>query len=236
MGPIKTSQFAEIWLAGEPLPDNPIFSPAASELNDLGDANANVTVAFKKAGIVTSLRIQENLNSAQRNVIGTPVPVFMPGYYQATITAQKATLDLKSWKTMINLNPFTAFRPDTYKDGSAATLSVTKLLQDILGAAGTNLTNQTIPRFNFILFVRDTIASGAAAAPTEASTNIGIFTCMLQSYSVNITSTETIILEDVTMLARPLNGSWFGAIQKYFETNPSFGYQINLPGQKEPIP
>lgn len=235
MGPIKTSQFAEIWLAGEPLTDNPVLSPAASELNDLQSAT-NITASFVKAGIVTSLRIQENLNSTQRNVIGTPVPVFMPGYYQATITAQKATLDLKSWKTLINMNPFTAFRPDTYSNGTVANINVDTLLKQILGDAGTNLTNNTIPRFNFVLFVRDTIASGNANAPVEASTNIGVFTCMLQSYSVNITSTETIILEDITMLARPLNGSWFGAIQKYFETNPSFGYDPALPGQKDPIP
>lgn len=231
MGPIKTSQFAEIWLAGEGLNyDNTLFSPSASELNDISsDTNPAKLI---KAGIVTSLRIQENLNSTQRNVIGTPVPVFMPGFYQATITAQKATLDLRSWKNLININPFTAFRPETYKDNKVVSVDLTKDLEQILGDAATNLTNKQIPRFNFILFVRDTIASGNATAPTEASTNIGIFTCMLQNYSVNITSTETIILEDITMLARPLNGSWFGAIQDIFETNPVFGYDPEYPGQK----
>lgn len=233
MGPIKTSQFAEIWLAGEPLVEAPLLSPTEAELANLKQ-NTNIEAKFFKAGIVTSLRIQENLNSAQRNVIGTPVPIFMPGYYQATITAQKATLDLKSWKNIVNMNPFTAFRPDTYTNGTVANINVNNLLKDILGSAGTNLTNNTVPRFNFILFVRDTIASGTAAAPIEASTNIGIFTCMLQNYSVNITSTETIILEDITMIARPLNGSWFGAIQEFFETNPSFGYDPKLSSQKEP--
>lgn len=230
MVPIKTSQFAEIWLAGEKMADNKLFSPSESDVNTLS-ATTN-TAGLVKAGIVTSLRIQENLNSTQRNVIGTPVPVFMPGFYQATITAQKATLDLKSWKNMINMNPYTAFRPDTYANNDVVSIDLTADLKAILGDAATNLTNNKIPRFNFILFVRDTISSGNTAAPAEASTNIGVFTCMLQNYSVNITSTETIVLEDITMLARPLNGSWFGAIQDIFETNPIFGYDPDFPGQK----
>lgn len=229
MGPIKTSQFAEIWLAGEGLADNPVFEPSAKELTP-DEAGVTKPIKFVKAGIVTSLRIQESLNSTQRNVIGTPVPIFMPGYYQATITAQKATLDLKSWKNLININPLTAFRPGTYIGGEVQSVEVGEVLQQLTSSAQNSAIPGTIPRFTFILYLKDKIASEDTLG--DASTNLGIFVCMLQSYSVNLTSDNSIILEDITMLSRPLAGSWFGAIQDIFETNPAFGYQKNLPGQK----
>lgn len=229
MGPIKTSQFAEIWLAGESLADNPVFEPSASELTP-DEPGKTKPITFVKAGIVTSLRIQENLNSTQRNVIGTPVPVFMPGYYQATISAQKATLDLKSWKTVLNINPFTAFRPGTYVGGEVQSIEVGTALQQLTSSTESSAIPGRIPRFNFILYLKDKIASEDTLG--DANTTVGIFVCMLQNYSVNITSDNSIILEDITMLARPLAGSWFGAIQDIFETNPAFGYEKLMSGQK----
>lgn len=222
MGPLKTSQFAELWFVGEEIADSAVFQPAAEDLNELDDEVQAPKLV--KAGIVTSLRIQENLNSTQRNVIGTPVPVFMPGYYQATISADKATLDLKSFKTMINMNPMSAFRTDTYV-GGVNKISAFEQIKPFLATGVGDPGN--IPRFTFVMFVKDLIA-GVGSANGEANTNVGIYVCMLQSYNLTLSSTDSVIMESITMLARPLVGSWFSAISKYYNLSPGFGYDHNI--------
>ena len=156
MGPIKTSQFAELWLAAEGLDNTAVFEPSGNDLATTKETpNAMQMV---KAGFVSSVRVQETLNSQQRNVIGTPVPIFMPGYYQATITAQKATIDLTSWKTMLNLNPLTAFRPDTYlENGSVNSVKILQALKDMTGGSTNDFPD--IPRFTFLLVFKDLISS-----------------------------------------------------------------------------
>lgn len=248
MGPIKSSQFAELWLGGEKFSDEiKVFEPSKADLSD----TAETQVSMVKAGIVTSLRIQENLNSAQRNVIGTPVPIFMPGYYSATITADKATLDLRSFKDMVNINPMSAFRTDTYA-GGVNKLNLPADIKDLLitpgGTGGTAIFDK-IPRFTFILAVKDLIAGAGSTAITinkpngtsippatasggKVSTNIGVYVCMLQSFNVTIASDNSVIMESITMLARPIVGSWFNTLVNYFELSPGLGYDPNLKPQK----
>jgi hypothetical protein len=226
MGPIKTSQFAELWLVGEKLADTAVFEPSKDDLNEMSGTAQNPAVV--KAGIVTQLRIQENLNSTQRNVIGTPVPVFMPGYYQATISADKATLDMKSFKTMINMNPLSAFRTDTYSGADGVNkLKAISEIAPFLGSGDNNDISGAIPRFTFLLFVKDLIA-GVGSPKGEASTNIGIFVCMLQNFNVTLSSTDSVIMESITMLARPVVGSWFSALASTYNLSPGFGYDHNI--------
>lgn len=220
MGPIKTSQFAELWLVGEELANTAVFEPSKDDLNEMGSEVKTPKVV--KAGIVTQLRIQENLNSTQRNVIGTPVPVFMPGYYQATISADKATLDMKSFKTMVNMNPLSAFRTDTYANGVNKLAAIDEIAP-FLGAGDNSNVSGSIPRFTFLLFVKDLIA-GVGSTKGEASTNIGIFVCMLQNFNVTLSSTDSVIMESITMLARPVVGSWFSALASTYNLSPGFGY------------
>lgn len=237
MGPIKTSQFAEIWIAGESLPNDPLFDHAPVN-NGTGGTTTGTTIgtpSAQKVGIVTSLRIQENLNSNQRNVIGTPVPIFMPGYYQATISAQKATLDLRSWKTILNVNPLTAFRPDSYNIGNTFgntdAIDISNLEQG-LPEFGTD--SKAMPRFTFLLFVKDLIAGNNAYGSNggKASSNVGIFVCMLRDYSVSFSSGDSVVMEDISMVARPIDGSWFNAIKSTFNISPSLGFKIDLQPQK----
>lgn len=241
MGPIKSSQFAELWLGGEKLVDNEVFQAKTTDLAEMDTAVKEMDLV--KAGVVTSLRIQENLNSAQRNVIGTPVPIFMPGYYSATITADKATLDLRSFKNMVNINPMSAFRTDTYKGG----VNKVSLPQDILTltGAGSGSVQSKLPRFVFLLAVKDLIAGAGSStssntdtgngnntpAPVtngEINTNVGLYVCMLQSFNVTIASDNSVIMESITMLARPIAGSWFSALATTYELSPGFGYDPTI--------
>lgn len=263
MGPIKSSQFAELWLGGEQFPNNiKVFEPNNADLSDTPGTAVNMV----KAGIVTSLRIQENLNSAQRNVIGTPVPIFMPGYYSATISADKATLDLRSFKDMVNINPMSAFRTDTYEGGVNKLLlpdDIKKLLTST-ATAGASPIFDKIPRFTFILAVKDLVAgagstsavatvpatqtyppvgpntgttsTSATASSGKVSTNIGVYVCMLQSFNVTIASDNSVIMESITMLARPIAGSWFNTLVNYFELSPGLGYDPKLKPQKLTTP
>lgn len=223
MMPLKTSQFAEIIILAEPFEDQ---EPMTTE--DVKIKPGPITKAVEvKVGIASNLRISENLGSNQRNVIGTPVPVFVPGFYQGSISLEKATFDLKSFKTMANLNPFMAYRPDSYNGytdegknlGAGIDVSETEVGQEFL--------DSRIPRFLFGLYVYDTIQD-AHSKPT------GLFLCMLQSYNTSLTVNDAVIMEDVSLLARPVSGSWFAALRDYYEMSPMFGYTPYRDPQRSP--
>lgn len=240
MGPIKTSQFAELWFIGEELESLDIFTSEAvaptSSTNSGDTQPVQLETGLVRAGIVTQLRIQENLNSTQTNVIGTPVPIFSPGYYSATISADKATLDLKSFKNMINMNPLSAFRPDSYANG-VNKIQLPDVVTKLVGA-GLNENEQKIPRFTFLLFVKDMIAAGGYSTNDKEagsdvtsgkiSTNVGIYVCMMQTFNLTLSSDNSVVMESVSMLARPIAGSWFNAISDIYNLSPGFGYSHNI--------
>lgn len=226
MQPLKTSQFAEIYIIGEGFVET---DPMTTQEPILSDEERQVKLV--KVGFANSLRISEDLGSTQVNVIGTPVPIFAPGYYQGNITADKATIDLKSWKTMVSINPYMAFRPDSYdRTGAGSALGRGLNFSDVyIGGEDfsddLSETNGFVPRFLFGMFVYDTILD-APSKPT------GLYICMLRSYNTALSSNDAIIMEDVNILARPVRGSWFAAIKQWFTMNPAFGYVSSLKPQR----
>lgn len=239
MGPIKTSQFAELWFVGEEMPNLDLFTEDGAPTETKSpDEEVTLKTNLVRAGIVTQLRIQENLNSTQTNVIGTPVPIFSPGYYSATISADKATLDLKSFKNMINMNPLTAFRTDSYSGAKGVNkIDLPTAIKNIMGESVEEV-GQSIPRFTFVLFVKDMIAAGGyskvdleeAGEITSGtiSTNVGIYVCMMQTFNVTFSSDNSVVMESISMIARPIAGSWFGAIADTYNLNAGFGYSHNI--------
>lgn len=214
--PLKTSQFAEIFFISEQV--NPEDAENYREVED---------AVLLKVGIATSLRVSENLGSTQRNVIGTPVGIPVPGFYQGNMTMEKATIDLKSFKTMSRLNPYVAFRPDTYADDivpswqSADSLKTLNI--DVTNGLDQELFafQNSIPRFMFGMYVYDTTLNGGLGG---VSTPTGAYVAMLQNYDITLSSQDAIVMENITALCRPVRGSWFGAIQDVFNLNPGFGY------------
>lgn len=211
--PIKTAQFAEIRIIAESLDfsDSGHESTGGIPVQDNEEPNNVITHTI---GIATSIRFREELGSTQKNVIGTPVPIFIPGYYQATITAEKATLDLESWKTMANINPYTAYLPNTYDANGVKSINIS---DPDIEAGDLNASEGRIPRFLFALYVYDRIQE-------EASKPTGVYIGMLQSYNTALTAQEAVIMEDITFLARPVSGSWFSALKGTFNLSTFFGY------------
>lgn len=219
--PLKTAQFAEVRLVGESLNEN--FEATGGI--QVGDGTTPADVVTHTVGVAINLRFNENLGTTQRNVIGTPVPIFIPGFYQGTITAEKATLNLESWKTNINLNPYTAFVPNSYNVDNSYEQGVDFSDTAFPGTPELAESDNKVPRFLFGLYVYDRIEE-------EASRPTGLFVCMLQSFSHAITANDAVIMEDVTMLARPVYGSWFSVLTQHFSLNTYFGYTPRILPQK----
>lgn len=218
--PLKTAQFAEVRLVGESL-DSQYDSTGGVPVASGSTPNNVVTHTI---GIAINLRFNENLGSTQKNVIGTPVPIFVPGYYQGTITVEKATLDLEGWKTMANINPYTAYVPSTY-DTAGGINGVDYTGTDMTGNGALSESQNKIPRFLFGLYVYDRVQD-------EASAPTGIYVCMLQSFNNTISANDAVIMEDVTLLARPVNGSWLSVLRDTFTLDTYFGYNSNILPQK----
>jgi len=246
--PLKTSQFAEIYVVGLKMENSTVNN------NDLLDNNPTKvpipegdTYQYEvyKVGLATNLRINENLGSRTRTVIGTPVPLMLPGYYEGTITMEKVTLDLHSFKSTVGMNPLIAFNPNIYKtNNDASYLAYVDLngldseipkINTILGNPG-NLELYSIsgrafliddaylPPFVFLIALKDKIIKG------EASINTGVFVAMLRDFSITLASENAIIAENVTALARPIgNSGWFQVLGDFFRTSPAFGYTYAPP-------
>lgn len=214
--PLKTAQFAEIRIVGEALDFDANPTTGGIPLTP----GAERTLQEYTVGLATSLRIQETLGSTQRNVIGTPMPIFIPGFYGATITAEKATLDLQSWKTLANINPYTAYLPQTYEttaNGQTAPIPMSFPAQSDISRDTQLVAEDSIPRFLFLVYVYDRIEE-------EDSKPFGVYAAMLQNYSTALQAAEAVIMDEITMVARPVSGSWAQTISQTFNLSTYFGY------------
>jgi hypothetical protein len=246
--PLKTSQFAEIYVVGLKMINSTL------ENSDLLDNNPTKvplpdggTYSYEvyKVGLATNLRINENLGSRTRTVIGTPIPLMVPGFYDGSITMEKVTLDLHSFKSTVGMNPLIAFNPNIYKTNDDVSSiayvdlngldSVLPKINNVLGNPG-NLELYTVsgksflvddaylPPFVFLIALKDKILRG------EVSINTGVFVAMLRDFSITLTSENAIIAENVTAIARPIgNSGWFQVLGDYFRTSPAFGYTYSPP-------
>lgn len=246
--PIKTSQFAEIYIIGVKNANNSNLSNDLlnNEENSLVSKDENTfDIDVEKVGLATNLRINENLGSRTRTVIGTPVPVFVPGFYDGSISMERATILLQSFKSGANLNPLLAFSSEMYntQNVDVEALKKFKLPAEVAGMTlpgsaltGTdeifyissrqfNYNESHIPGFLFVILLKDKIIN-------DASRNAGIYVAMLRDFSVSYSSENAIILESVTAIARPLSHtSWFQVLSHTFRTGAGFGYTYAEPNR-----
>lgn len=235
--PIKTSQFAEIWLIGvkQANSTNTSNNLLNNDPVDLIISEENFEVDAEKVGLASNLRINESLGSRTRTVIGTPVPLLVPGFYDGSITMERATVNLQSFKNGVNLNPLVAYVPEMYDNDRVKHFKLSSLVGGPTGltAGLTPLDNDeffyisgrefvfndvAVPGFLFILVLKDKILD-------EVNRNNGIYVAMLRDFSVSYSSENAIVLENVTAIARPFTQtSWFQVLAKTFRTGPSFGY------------
>lgn len=225
---VRSSQFAKLVVLG-------------TEQDDQGRSIYSTPRAVV-IGYANSISIRENLGSEIVNVIGTPMPIMIPGYYSASIELEKATIDFRSFKTLAGLNPFVAYDPNIYDtqgddnptglrsfnqdqlmtalqglEGDGRTNLDTPNVRSLLGGGETG-SDYDVPVFTFLLMVYDKIQS-------DASVPTGIFQCMLQSHDESITVDQALIMSRVSCVGRPLGGSsWFSVLSDIYNVSAGFGY------------
>jgi hypothetical protein len=246
--PLKTSQFAEIYVVGLKMDNSTVGNDDLLDNNPtrvpMPDGDTYPYEVYK-VGLATNVRVNENLGSRTRSVIGTPVPLMLPGYYDGSISMEKVTLDLHSFKSTVGMNPLIAFNPNIYRTNNdtayIAFVDLTGLetrlpkIDNVLGSPG-NLELYTLagrsfliddaylPPFVFLIALKDKILRG------EVSINTGVFVAMMRDFSITMSSENAIIAENVTAIARPIGYSgWFQVIGDYFRTSPAFGYTYSPP-------
>ena len=170
----------------------------------------------------------------------------VPCFYDGTISMEKVTLDLHSFKSTVGMNPLVAYSPAIYiqnvnsntmatADMSGAQAQLPRI-NEMIGTPGNPelysvsgksflIDDAYIPPFVFVLALKDKILN-------ETSLNTGVFVAMLRDFSITLTSENAIIAENVTAIARPIGATgWFQVIGDYFRTSPAYGY-IYAPPQR----
>lgn len=247
--PLKTAQFAEIYLIGATLTNstvdnNDLLDNSPSVLS-LPDGQRITEFKLYKVGIATNLRVNESFGSRSRTVIGTPIPILTPGFYDGSISIDKATLDLHSFKSAVNVNPLVAYVPSVYSGNIVKVLELNPALQDLgfqgiggvtalveytAGGQTFQISEQDLPPFLFVLVVKDKILDAA-------NTNFGAYIAMLQNFSVTLSSENAVIIESVTAVSRPyLATGWYQVLDNIFRTSPAFGYIYSSPHRRDDTP
>lgn len=192
---------------------------APSDYNYSG--GGNTTGMFVNVGMAQSISIEDNFGTKAETVIGSPLPVFHPGFMQTTISIEKATVDGYGFRDLGGFNPLSAHVGTTYRNENLVNI------QEALGANAGDIApnDQQMYPFMFILAVRDKVSQSYrdSAFPklgsggngqthggtTPGQNTIGSYVCVLQSARISLQSSNAVVMDSVTALARPLTGTWF---------------------------
>lgn len=226
---LKTAQFAELYIIGEKFNEPPEQNLAGDNLVPSGPNDQANELAKVKIGIAQNLRINNAFGSNNINVIGTPIPVLVPGYFQADISMDKATVDDKAFSTIANINPLTAYLPNSYdfENNSMDWTNDPDLAQAATDVSfNTNVAewNRKTPRFVFAIAVYDKIQQ-AWSRPT------GIYIAMLRTVGQTLNANDAVILQGITAVAKPVVGGWTAVAKEVYNNSPFFGYSTRLRGQ-----
>jgi hypothetical protein len=184
------------------------------------------TVAeLKTVGMAQNITVEDNFGSRAENTIGTPLPVLAPGYQQTTLNIEKATIDGADFRNLGAFNPLWAHIGKVYTNQiTGGALS----LPEIRDAA----TSGMFP-FMFIVRTRNKISGNSSFSnitddnlpSSTSSTNnrtnsFGIYACVLSSATISATSQQAVIMDRITAIARPINGTWLNqTIRTAFASN-----------------
>lgn len=201
---------------------------------DYAGGGGSLSGLFVNVGMAQSIRIEDNFGTKSETVIGSPLPVFHPGFLQTTISIEKATVDGYGFRDLGGFNPLAAHVGTTYKNEN---------LVDIKSALGTKSADispvdQKMYPFMFILAVRDKVSDSykesnfpqlgqkgtlsmgdkQVTGAKKTANTIGSYVCVLQSANISMQSSNAVVVDSMTALARPLTGTWFNeAMVKAFK-------------------
>ena len=198
----------------------------------------NNKVKLITVGLAQSIRVEDNFGTKAENVIGTPLPIFHPGFQQTTISIEKATIDGYSFRSFGAFNPLWASIGSTYDRNNLIKLTDAELK---------NLapSDEAIFPFMFILAMKDIVSDsykysnfpqiGEPYDPkgdiTKNTNNlVGSYVCVLNTASTSLSSQNAVIMDNISAFARPLTGGWFtDALMKAFaDENGTNGMDHNI--------
>lgn len=226
----RTGQFATIQLV---VPDG------GYSVKD-GVATSN-KVRLITVGMAQNIRVEDNFGTKSENVIGTPFPMFHPGFQQTTITIEKATIDGYSFKSYGAFNPLWSSIGSTYKRENL--ISLTDAGSDITEIAPAD--DKILP-FMFILAVKDRLSNSYTKSnfpelgtdydykdrtlKNKTVNTIGSYVCVLNTASTSVTSQQAVIMDNISAFARPLAGGWFteALAQAFRDENGKNGMDHNI--------
>lgn len=180
------------------------------KIDGTGDGNK---AELRTVGMAQNINIDDNFGSRAENTIGTPLPVLAPGYQQTTVTIEKATIDGADFRNLGAFNPLWAHIGKVYTNpivGGALT-SVSEI---------SDATSSGMYPFMFIVRTRNKVSDSATNSnitdnnkPADNDNlgrpnSFGLYACVLQSASISATSQQAVIMDRVTAIARPINGTW----------------------------
>lgn len=175
---------------------------------------------LKTVGMAQSINIDDNFGSRAENTIGSPLPVLAPGYQQTTVRVEKATIDGADFRNLGAFNPLWAHIGDTYTSKVAVGNSSFDL---------SDVATQDMYPFMFVLRTRNKVSDDVsvsninqdntrgsssgesdATVPTKGNraNSFGVYACVLQSASISATSNQAVIMDSITAIARPIDGTW----------------------------
>jgi hypothetical protein len=189
---------------------------------------------LRTVGMAQNIRVEDNFGSRAENTIGTPLPVLAPGYQQTTVNIEKATIDGADFRNLGAFNPLWAHIGATYNnprvsipfsqsealsDGIYPFMFVVRVRNKVSGAVGSNNAslNSNIQEDN------TPIPQSVTGASANARRNsFGVYACVLQSASISVTSQQAVIMDSVSAIARPIEGTWLNdQIRNAFSNNAS---------------
>ena len=189
------------------------------------DGSTNKKGILKQVGMAQNINVDDNFGSRAENVIGTPLPVLAPGYQITNIRLEKATIDGADFRNLGSFNPLWAHVGKTYR---AANLVDIAAAQSIIDSTDTSM----YP-FMFVLNVLNRISNSSVRSnitynnkaatpnsPDARSSSFGSYVCVLQSASISMTSQQSVVMDSVNAIARPISGTWFtDAIKRAYREN-----------------
>jgi len=231
---LKTAQFAELYIIGEEFNEAPEQNPTGDNVVPSQPGDTPNKIAKVKVGIAQNLRINSSFGSTNVNVIGTPLPILVPGYFQSEISMDKATLDDKAFSSMVNINPLSAYFPNSY-DFENGSLDFN---EDTTGRAPladltTSVSFQSSPaewrgkiqRFVFAIAIYDKIQD-AYSKPT------GIYIAMLRTVGQTLNANDAVIIQGITAVAKPVVGGWTALAAEIYNNSPFLGYSTRIRTQR----
>ena len=228
---LKTAQFADVYLIMEKFDLPPEQNLNGDNTVPTGVEELPNGLVKVRLGLAQNISINNNFGTTSVNVIGSPFNIPVPGYFRAELSIAKATLDYKAFTTIGNMNPLTAYLPNSYDFEHSLDWSSDNTvhpLSDLTNApAFTNSPaewNGKVPRFLFGLAVYDRIQD-AYSRPT------GIYVGMVVNIGQTLNANDAVIVQQMTAVARPVVGGWATVAQEVYNNSPFFGYSARIKKQ-----